>query len=299
MAKVKFDVYQEVTDTILAEIEAGTPPWRQPWSGGAVAALPQKWNGENYSGINVILLWATAAARGFMSPRWMTFRQAQELGGMVRKREKSSTSIKYGTFERESEETGLPEQVPFARAYRVFNADQIEGLPEEYYIQPEPARTFDTETDARLDSWLMSRGADIRSSDEPSAYYHMTLDQIHLPRVERFYSPKGYYATALHELMHWTGHHTRLARLDEAGEVKGRRDYAFEELVAELGACMAGVKLGVTPDFSQSAAYVESWAKVLKQDKRAIFRAAAQAQAAADFVRPEEAENAAEEAEAA
>lgn len=298
MAKVRFDVYQEVTDTILAEIEAGTPPWRQPWSGGAVAALPQKWNGEDYSGINVILLWATAATRGFASSRWMTFRQAQELGGMVRKGEKSSTSIKYGTFERESEETGLPEQVPFARAYRVFNADQIDGLPSEFYKKPEPVRTFDTTTDSQLDAWLMSRGADIRTSDEPRAYYHKKLDLIHLPRVESFYSPTGYYATALHELMHWTGHHTRLARLDEAGEVKGRRDYAFEELVAELGACMAAVKLGIAPDFSQSAAYVESWAKVLREDKRAIFRAAAQAQAAADFVRPEEVEKA-EEAEAA
>ncbi|ATX65218.1 ArdC family protein [Roseinatronobacter bogoriensis] len=299
MAKIQFDVYQEVADAILAEIEKGTPPWRQPWSGGAVAALPQKWNGEDYSGINVILLWATAAARGFMSPRWMTFRQAQELGGMVRKGEKSSTSIKYGVFERVSEETGSPEEVPYARAYRVFNAQQIDGLPSEFYAQPEPARTFDTETDARLDAWLMSRGADIRTSDEPRAYYHMKLDLIHLPRVESFYSPTGYYATALHELMHWTGHHTRLARLDEAGEVKGRRDYAFEELVAELGACMVGVKLGIAPDFSQSAAYVESWAKVLKEDKRAIFRAAAAAQAAADYVRPEEAENAAEESEAA
>ncbi|OIQ29243.1 MAG: antirestriction protein [Alphaproteobacteria bacterium MedPE-SWcel] len=299
MAKAQFDVYQEVTDAILAEIEAGTPPWRQPWSGGAVAALPQKWNGQAYSGINVILLWATAAARGFVSSRWMTFRQAQELGGAVRKGEKSSTSIKYGAVERDNAETGLPEQVPFVRAYRVFNADQIDGLPSEFYAQPEPARTFDTTTDSRLDAWLMSRGADIRSTDEPSAYYHMKLDQIHLPQVERFYSPTGYYATALHELMHWTGHHTRLARLDEAGEVKGRRDYAFEELVAELGACMAGVKLGIAPDFSQSAAYVESWAKVLKQDKRAIFKAAAQGQAAADFVRPEEVERAAEEAEAA
>ncbi len=299
MAKVRFDVYQEVTDTILAEIEAGTPPWRQPWRGGAVAALPQKWNGEDYSGINVLLLWATAATRGFASSRWMTFRQAKELGGMVRKGEKSSTSIKYGTFERENAETGLPEQVPFARSYRVFNVEQIDGLPGDFYAQPEPARTFDTTTDSRLDAWLMSRGADIRSSDEPRAYYHMKLDLIHLPRVETFYSPTKYYATALHELMHWTGHRARLARLDEAGEVKGRRDYAFEELVAELGACMAGVKLGIAPDFSQSAAYVESWAKVLKEDKRAIFRAAALAQAAADYVRPEEAENAAEEAEAA
>ncbi|WP_127562812.1 ArdC family protein [Nioella ostreopsis] len=299
MTKAKFDVYQEVTDAILAEIAAGTPPWRQPWSGGAVAALPQKWNGEDYSGINVILLWATAATRGFASSRWMTFRQAKELGGMVRKGEKSSTSIKYGTFERENAETGLPEQVPFARAYRVFNVEQIDGLPREFYAEPKPVRTFDTKTDARLDEWLMSRGADIRTSDEPRAYYHMKLDQIHLPRVERFYSPTGYYATALHELMHWTGHHTRLARLDEAGEVRGRREYAFEELVAEIGSCMAAVRLGIVPDFSQSAAYVESWAKALREDKRAIFRAAAQAQAAADFVQPEEAEGLARESEAA
>jgi antirestriction protein ArdC len=299
MAQTQFDVYQEVTDTILAEIERGTPPWRQPWSGGAVAALPQKWNGEDYSGINVILLWATAATRGFASSRWMTFRQAKELGGMVRKGEKSSTSIKYGTFERENPETGLPEQVPFARAYRVFNAQQIDGLPGEFYAQPEPARTFDTKTDARLDAWLMSRGADIRTSDEPRAYYHMKLDQIHLPRIERFYSPAGYYATALHELMHWTGHHTRLSRFDEAGEMKGKRHYAFEELVAEIGACMAAAKLGLTPDFSQSAAYVEGWAKVLRQDKRAIFRAAAAAQAAADFVRAGEVEGLARASEAA
>jgi antirestriction protein ArdC len=299
MAEVQFDVYQHVTDIILSEIERGTPPWRQPWSGGTAAALPQKWDGTDYSGINTVLLWATAAARGYSSARWMTFRQAKELGGTVRKGAKSATSIKYGVFERANPDTGLTEEVPFARAYRVFNADQIEGLPEAFYIQPEPIRTFDTATDARLDAWLLSRGADIRITGEPSAYYHLKLDRIHLPLPELFYTPSGYYATALHELMHWTGHHSRLGRFDEAGEVKGKRDYAFEELVAEIGACMAAVKLGLTPEFSQSAAYVQSWAKVLREDKRAIFRAAAQAQAAADFVRPEEAEVLARESEAA
>ncbi|PWL33835.1 zincin-like metallopeptidase domain-containing protein [Marivita sp. XM-24bin2] len=299
MAQTQFDVYQEVTDTILTEIEKGTPPWRQPWSGGAGASLPQKWNGEAYSGINVVLLWATAAARGYSSARWMTFRQAKELGGAVRKGEKSAMSIKYGVFERANPDTGVTEEVPFARAYRVFNADQIEGLPEAFYLQPDPVQTFDTETDDRLDTWLLSRGADIRITEEPSAYYHLKLDQILLPLPELFYTPSGYYATALHELLHWTGHHTRLGRFDEAGEMKGKRDYAFEELVAEIGACMAAVKLGLTPDFSQSAAYVEGWAKVLREDKKAIFRAAAAAQAAADFVRPEEAEGLARESEAA
>lgn len=299
MAQTQFDVYQEVTDTILAEIEKGTPPWRQPWSGGAVAALPEKWNGEAYSGINVVLLWATAAARSYSSARWMTFRQARELGGTVRKGEKSVMSIKFGVFQRANPDTTVIEEVPFARAYRVFNSDQIEGLPEAFYLQPDPVQTFDTATDDRLNTWLMSRGADIRITGEPSAYYHLKLDQIHLPLSELFYTSSGYYATALHELMHWTGHHTRLGRFDEAGEVKGKRDYAFEELVAEIGACMAAVKLGLTPEFSQSAAYVQSWAKVLRQDKRAIFRAAAAAQAAADFVRPDEAEILARESQAA
>lgn len=289
MAKAKFDVYQHVTDTILKEIEQGTPPWRKPWTGGGAAALPEKWNGEQYQGINVILLWATAAASGFTSARWMTFRQAKELGASVRKGEKSATSIKYGVFERVNEETGFPEEVPFARAYRVFNADQIEGLPEDYYVEPDPPRMLGTARDGRLDAWLMTRGADIRVSQEPRAYYDPRIDQIHLPVIEMFHETAGHYTTAMHELVHWTGHDNRLGRLQRDGALISKKGYAFEELIAEIGACMCAVKLGVEPQFEQSAAYVEGWAKVLKEDKRAIFRAAAAAQAAVDFIGTEDA----------
>jgi antirestriction protein ArdC len=282
MAKKSFDVYQHVTDAILNEIEKGTPPWRKPWAGGDAAAIPEKWNGEPYAGINVIMLWMTAAAKGYLSPRWMTFKQAKDLGVKVRKGEKSATSIKYGTFERVNEETGLVEEVPFARAYRVFNADQIEGLPTEFYIEPEPPRVMDTPRDGRLDAWLMSRGADIRVTKEPRAYYNPKIDQIHLPETGMFHTTEGYYTTAAHELVHWTGHHSRLGRLNEEGG--SRREYAFEELVAEIGACMTAVRLDMCPEFDQHAAYIEGWRKILKEDKRAIFRAAAAAQKAVDFI---------------
>ena len=131
MTDAKFDVYSHVTEQIIAQIEAGTPPWRKPWTGGAAgAALPMRWNGEAYRGINILMLWAMAAAKGYSSERWMTFKQAQELGGHVRKGEKSSTVVKFGTVERE-DENGEERQIPYARAYRVFNADQIEGLADE------------------------------------------------------------------------------------------------------------------------------------------------------------------------
>ena len=136
----KFDVYAHVTDTIIAEIESGTPPWRKPWTGSASGiALPTRHNGEEYRGINILMLWVMAAKHGYVSSRWMTYKQAQELGGQVRKGETSSTVVKYGTFTRENE-LGIEEELPYARAYRVFNSDQIEGLPEDYYIRPEAPR---------------------------------------------------------------------------------------------------------------------------------------------------------------
>ena len=134
--KPKFDVYAHVTDTIIAEIEAGTPPWRKPWTGSTSGTLPKRYNGEAYRGINILMLWVMAAKNGYVSSRWMTYRQAKELGGQVRKGEKSTTVVKYGTFTRENEQ-GVEEQLPYARAYCVFNADQIEGLAEDYYSRPE------------------------------------------------------------------------------------------------------------------------------------------------------------------
>ena len=162
MTAEKFDVYSHVTNQIIAQIEAGAPPWRKPWTGGgASVSLPERFNGEAYRGINILMLWATAMAKDYSSARWMTFNQVKQLGGHVRKGEKSATVVKYGTVERE-DENGEERQIPYAKAYRVFNADQIEGLPAEFYILPDPPRYLGTMADPELEAFLGSTPAECR-----------------------------------------------------------------------------------------------------------------------------------------
>ena len=297
----KLDIHQHVTDTIIAQIEAGTPPWRKPWTGGAGgAALPLRHNGEAYRGINILMLWATAHERGYNSAHWMTFKQAMELGGMVRKGEKCARSVFYGTFEKDteqSEDKGEGDgktRIPYAKTNNVFNADQIENLPAEYYITPERARDLGTEANPELDAFFTATGADIISSDEASAYYRPATDQIHMPPIATFHEASGYYGTLAHELCHWTGAEKRLDRIKK---FQNREAYAFEELVAEIGNCLLCLHLGVTPQFDQSAAYIEGWLKALKDDKGLIFKAASEAQKAVDFILA--ASEATEQAEAA
>jgi antirestriction protein ArdC len=278
-----FDLYAHVTDSIIASIEAGTPAWRKPWTGDKGGApFPLRSNGEPYSGINVLMLWLAADAKGYRAARWFTYKQAQETGGQVRKGEKSSTVVKYGTFEREDAETGEERRLPYLKAYRVFNAEQIDGLPAEYYGTPaEPARDLGTETDPTLDAFFAATGADIRTSDEPQAYYNPTEDFIHMPPIATFHSAAGYYATLAHEACHMTGHKSRLDRFSRFTD---RKAYAFEELIAEIGNCMTCARLGLAPDFDQSGAYVQSWLRALKDDKRLIFKAASEAQKAAEWL---------------
>ena len=283
MAKARFDIRQHVTDQIVAQIEAGTPPWRQPWTGArAVAGFPLRHTGEGYKGVNILILWAAAHARGYASDRWMTFNQAVELGGMVRKGERAAKSVYYGLVEKEDEaaENGK-RRVHFAKVNNVFNADQIEGLPEAYYVRPDPPRDLGTEADPALDAWFAATGARIETSAEPRAYYRPSSDHIHMPPVETFHDAAGYYGTLAHELCHWTGAEKRLDRIKRFAD---RKAYAFEELVAELGACFLGMQLGIEPQFDQSAAYVEGWIEAMKADRDMIFRAAAEAQKAVDFL---------------
>lgn len=286
----KFDVYSHVTSEIIAAMEAGTPPWRQPWTGTTGgAAFPLRANGEPYRGINVILLWLTAASRGYSSAHWFTFKQAIDMGAHVRKGEKSSTVVKYGTFEKE-DEAGEARTVPYAKAYRVFNADQIEGLPEEYYgAKGTQVRDLGTEPNPELDAFFAATGIAIEITDEPRAYYHPARDVVHMPPIGTFHDANGFYQTLAHEECHATGHKSRLDRLELN---RNRQSYAFEELVAEIGACMVCATLGLFPDFAQSAAYLESWLKALKDDTRLIFKAASEAQKALDYLtgkaRPEE-----------
>lgn len=279
----KFDLHAHITNQIVCAIEAGTAPWRKPWTGATGgAAFPRRANGQPYQGINVVMLWLEAAEKGFTSPYWMTYKQAHELGGQVRKGEKSATVVKVGRFEKKHEETGETEERSFARAYRVFNADQVDGLPEMFAgTTPEAPRDLGTMANPELDAFFAATGARIETTGDPRAFYHTVEDRIHMPPITIFHSASGHYATLAHELTHWTGHSSRL---DRFGKGRDREAYAFEELIAEIGSCMVYASLGLAPDFDQSASYVESWLKALKEDKRLIFTAASAAQAACNLI---------------
>ena len=278
----KFDLYDHVTKSIIDAMAAGTAPWRKPWTGAtAGAAFPLRSNGEPYRGINVLMLWLEASAKGYASAHWFTYKQAQEHGGQVRKGEKSSTVVKYGTVEKEGDD-GEERRISYARAYRVFNADQIDNLPEEFYRSPaQPLRDLGTQADADLDAFFAATGARIVTTERPQAFYNITEDLIHMPPIQTFHDAGGYYATLAHEATHWTGHKSRL---DRFGNGRDRKAYAYEELVAEIGACMVCATLGLMPDFDQSAAYVEGWLEALANDNRLIFRAASDAQKALDHL---------------
>lgn len=237
----KFNVYQQVTDTILAELEAGTVPWRKPWSGGSALSVPVRATGESYRGINVLMLWCAAQMRGTVSPMWMTYVQAQKLGGQVRKGEKSSTVVKFGKMVKAGETdpvTGLTEadrRFRYARAYRVFNVDQIDGLDAGCYQKPVPPRDFgtvanDLASDPVLDNWFASLGVPIAHSAEPEAYYEPARDRIHMPPVHTFESLHRYFHTLVHEVSHAAGAAHRLDRR-HSGKTKHDR-YAQEEIVA-------------------------------------------------------------------
>lgn len=282
----KIDIHDQITSSIIASIEAGAPAWRKPWTGDKGGApFPLRSNGTPYSGINVLMLWVAADSKGYRASHWFTYRQAIALGGQVRKGEKGTTVVKYGTYDREDRETNADRKVvPYLRSYTVFNAEQIDGLPDQFAPKPaEPVEDLGTSADPRLDAFFASTGADIRTSPEPQAYYKPSEDYIHMPPIATFHSAQDYYATLAHEATHWTGHSSRLDRITRFSD---RKAYAFEELVAEIGNCILCARLGLTPDFGQSAAYIQGWLRALQDDKRMIFRAASEAQKAADLLAP-------------
>lgn len=277
---MKFDTYQDVTNAIIAKIEDGVMPWRAEWSGGPMLA-PKRVTGEEYRGINVVLLWMRAAEAGFSNPSWMTFKQAKTLGAQVRKGEKATRIVFYKTLKIEGGEGEDDRNIPMLRTYSVFNADQIDGLPEKFAHTP-ATPTPAANRDAAKERALLSCGADVREGGN-RAFYSPSSDTVQMPEFHLFENATGYLATLAHELCHWTGHKTRLDR-KQTGSHKSQ-SYAFEELIAELGAAFVGARLGIAGEhFENHAAYLGSWAKALKDDKRAIFRAASAAQAAADMV---------------
>lgn len=275
----KRDVYQEVTDTIIQHLEAGTAPWRKEWQGGATLSMPRRSCGQHYQGINVLLLWIAAQNKGYQADQWMTYKQARDMGAQVRKGEKGTGIVFFSTFKKEDKQTGEEITVPVAKSYTVFNVQQIDDLPASHTpITPE---TIDTGARpiGELEAFYCSTGARI-INDGSQPRYNPTGDVVYMPQHQQFETAQAYYGTLAHELIHWTGHKSRLDRLQK----QKREHYAFEELIAELGACMVTTQYGGIADTENSAAYLQSWLKALRNDKRMIFRAASAAQKATQFL---------------
>lgn len=286
---MKEDVYQKVTNKIIADLEKGELSWLKPWSSGNMdgqIVKPLRHNGQPYNGINVLMLWGAAVEHSYQSPTWMTFKQAKELGAHVKKGERGNLVVYANTITKtEEQDDGSEEErtIPFMKGYTVFNVDQIKGLPEQYYTKPEPIIDGAERID-HAEAFFSASGADIRHGGNRAFYCGGGSDHVQMPHFEAFRSPEAYYATLAHELTHWTKHPNRLDR--EFGRKKwGDEGYAREELVAELGAAFLCADLELTPEPGEDhAAYIQSWLKVLKNDKRAIFSAAAHAQRAADYL---------------
>jgi antirestriction protein ArdC len=282
------DVYHRVTTVIVRDLEQGVRPWLKPWHaqhpGGPIR--PLRANGVPYRGINVITLWSEAMTRGFSAPTWVTFRQAVELGGHVRKGETASFVVYASKLTRTETDPDNGQTVgirlPFLKTYPVFNVEQTSGLPAHFYGTPPPP----PEPIARIDhaeAFFAATGADIAHGGD-MAYYNIAQDHIQMPPVGAFVDAEAYYATLAHECAHWTRHPQRLDR-DFGRKRWGDAGYALEELVAELASAFlcADLHLALEPRHDH-ADYIGAWLKVLNTNTRAIFTAASHAQQAADFL---------------
>lgn len=283
------DALEHVTAEIVRLLDQGVMPWRAPWDTklamAATPGLPLRHTGEPYRGANVVLLWAAQMARGYEKRTWLTYRQAAQLGGQVRKGEKACPVIYYGQTTPKEEKSGaMGDDGKHARPYRflklfnVFNVQQIDGLAPDIGVEiaPQP-QLADT-----LDAWLGRLGAKMVVGGA-SAYYAPATDTIHLPPRIAFISDEHERATKNHELAHWTGHASRLDRLrDYFTDSKAR---FREELVAELASATLGAMIGHPPGHLQDhAAYISDWAKLVRESPRAFLSAGAKAQAAIDWL---------------
>lgn len=285
MTNTRADIYQTVTDTIIEAIENGISgkiemPWHQ------INCIPENAKtGNSYQGINIPLLWVYQIKKHYALPVWATYKQWAELGAQVKKGEKGAPIVFYKTFEVEGENEGDdPQTHRFMRHSIVFNAEQVEG----YDVSVELEAPALIENIGAADRLVKETGADIRH-EGGQAFYMPSMDYIAIPPREMFRdtaasrATENYYSTLFHELTHWTGAKHRLDRLNN--DKFGGKDYAFEELIAELGAAMCCASTGVTSSPREDhARYIHNWLKALKSDKRFIFAAASQAQKAVDFL---------------
>jgi antirestriction protein ArdC len=284
--KARRDLYADVTNQIIAALEAGTPPWRRPWDPSKAGSFGGPINGTTnrpYRGINTLLLGMSPLSFGSGDPRWLTFKQAQEKGWMVRKGSKASTVVFFKKLELGDRADGNADErerrriVPVLRSYPVFHASQVEGISD--YVPPTPGEVSWRTPEAAA-TILAASGVPVRTGGD-RAFYSPSTDHIQLPTTSAFHGPDEWAATALHELGHASGHPSRLNR-DLRGRF-GSNAYAMEELRAEIASAMMAAELGIPSDIPQHASYVASWLEVLRHDRRAIFGAASDAQKIADW----------------
>lgn len=287
------DLYQEVTDKIIAQIEGGKIPWIKPWTNSGHGGIPYNAiTGKEYRGINTMLLIAPGEGEG-----WLTYNQARDVGAQVRKGEKGSMIVFFKPWKVEDKNASADSEkttktIPILKYFTVFHTSQVDNLPAKYLptpAEPMPEAARIEAAEKMLSQAIVNHGGD-------QAYYRPSTDTIQLPHQVQFNSSDDYYAVALHELTHWTGHSTRCNR--EYHKRFGEEAYAREELVAEMGAAFLCAKAGIAGRL-QHAAYLQSWLNVLKSDKRALLVAAGAAQKAADFVTGWKAEAEEKEEEAA
>lgn len=277
-----FDIYQEITDRIMAELEKGRIPWRKPWT-GEKAAISHT-TGKPYSLLNQLLLGKPG--------EYITYKQAQEEGGQVKKGERSSIVVFWKFVDKKDEngevirdENGKAEQQPFLRYYNVFHIDQCEGIsPKHSEPLPVVSASPDEAAEAIMSSYLERSGVKL-FHEGAEAFYRPSTDSIHVPELERFSSTAEYYSTLFHEATHSTGHSSRLNRLSSPAYF-GSEAYSKEELIAEVGAATLVHRAGLeTPDsFKNSAAYIQSWLRALKDDKHLIVGAAGKAEKAVALI---------------
>lgn len=294
------NLYDEVTARIITELEAGRVPWVQPWGrpGGTAPGLPRNaLTARHYSGVNVLILWGAVIEHGFPSQGWLTFKQALEAGGAVRKGERGTTVVYADRFTPEAEkaravETGSDAKtIPFLKRFTVFNVAQCEGLRPG--LAPEPVPLPERQIVPVAEEVIAASGIDFRVGGN-QAFYVPSQDYVQVPPQPAFFEQINYYRTCLHELCHGSGHKSRLNR--NLVNSFGSKDYAREELIAEMGSAFLCAALGIVPTV-RHADYLGNWLDVLREDNRAIFRAASAASKAADWLLARHAEARAESAQ--
>lgn len=282
------DLYQQVTDTIIRQLETGVVPWQRGWQGEEyeLPGLPLNYStGKQYRGINIVLLWCASMGQSYQSAEWATFRQWQEKKELIRKGEKGTMIVYYDVMEKEVD--GEQVKIPFLKSSVVFNRCQLQSY-EAPAAAPEQPRPLLVETIDTVEAFVENTHAAVAHIGS-SACYHRKDDIIYMPDMDKFVATaqcsatENYYATLLHELIHWSGAEKRLNRTK--GKTFGDKDYAQEELTAEFGAAFLTAGFGLpTADKGNHAAYIDNWLQVLRNDKHCVLKAAAAASKAVDYL---------------